>query len=535
MGTQRAATGGPPLRGGQMPRWLDTDTLTNQDITSALAVGQYTADADRFIMCQIFADQVQGGDAYTFFLTIQVAGAGSHYEMVPLTDNAEPRAGTTAIGGQSLLLFVRSGDVVTAYIIGVTGDDTTPDIIVRWAELAALRPTVADRALDVAATGEAGLDFDNVKAATSPTTLTNITVPNVTTVADVTGDTKQTGDAYDRLTGTVEPLLDPHAIRDAMKLAPSLVLPAEKGSIDDHLDDILTDTAEIGVAGAGLTAVTGSDGDTLETLSDQIDGLPTDQDVRDAMKLAPTAGAAAAGSVDTHLDDILADTGTDGVVVASLTTAAKALVQAEAEDALKAYDLDHLIETTAGSEEPTDGSYLDQIMHKDAGQTFGAATDSLEAIRDAMSSSTLSVVDAVDAGDLNITIAATYDGTPDGLTFSSDWAKVYFTLKKGAKAETDAEAICQIVVSATPAVTDGLLYLNGSAATALGLALTDGALTVDRAAGTCRIAIKSAATALLSPAENLAFDIKEHTTAGKDNVVGEGTADIRRTPTRAIS
>ena len=32
------------------------------------------------------------------------------------------------------------------------------------------------------------------------------------------------------------------------------------------------------------------------------------QDVRDSMKLAPTAGAPAAGSVDEHLDDILADT-----------------------------------------------------------------------------------------------------------------------------------------------------------------------------------------------------------------------------------
>lgn len=34
----------------------------------------------------------------------------------------------------------------------------------------------------------------------------------------------------------------------------------------------------------------------------------TQQDVRDAMKLAPTGGAPAAGSVDEHLDDILADT-----------------------------------------------------------------------------------------------------------------------------------------------------------------------------------------------------------------------------------
>lgn len=73
---------------------------------------------------------------------------------------------------------------------------------------------------------------------------------------------------------------------------------------------------------------------------------------------------------------------TDGVVVASHTTAAKAEIQAEAEDALAADDLDHLIQVTAGSEEPSDGTYLDQVMHKSASQTFDATTDSLEALRD---------------------------------------------------------------------------------------------------------------------------------------------------------
>ena len=43
----------------------------------------------------------------------------------------------------------------------------------------------------------------------------------------------------------------------------------------------------------------------------------TQQNVRDAMKLAPTAGLPAAGSVDTHLDDIEADTGAMQPVVAA--------------------------------------------------------------------------------------------------------------------------------------------------------------------------------------------------------------------------
>jgi hypothetical protein len=62
-----------------------------------------------------------------------------------------------------------------------------------------LAPTVAGRTLDVATTGEAGLDFDNIKDATGAHTLTNIRVPNVTlidTLTTYTGNTPQTGDNY---------------------------------------------------------------------------------------------------------------------------------------------------------------------------------------------------------------------------------------------------------------------------------------------------------------------------------------------------
>ncbi len=65
-----------------------------------------------------------------------------------------------------------------------------------------LIPTTAGRTLDVASTGEAGLDFDNIKAASGATTLTNIRVPNVTladTVTTYTGNTVQTGDSFARL------------------------------------------------------------------------------------------------------------------------------------------------------------------------------------------------------------------------------------------------------------------------------------------------------------------------------------------------
>lgn len=142
----------------------------------------------------------------------------------------------------------------------------------------------------------------------------------------------------------------------------------EIDAIKTSTDSILVDTAEIGTAGAGLTDLGGmSSGmktevkaeantaltdnnldhllkiaavagdavdssiiariasksatpsfasfdnttDSLEAISDGESATPlTSQQVRDAMKLTPTAGAPSAGSVDEHLDDILTDTGT---------------------------------------------------------------------------------------------------------------------------------------------------------------------------------------------------------------------------------
>jgi hypothetical protein len=59
-----------------MPRWIETDTLSNQNISSALAIGAYTADADRLILVQFFADQVAGNGDYIFYITQRLGGRG---------------------------------------------------------------------------------------------------------------------------------------------------------------------------------------------------------------------------------------------------------------------------------------------------------------------------------------------------------------------------------------------------------------------------------------------------------------------------
>lgn len=136
-----------------MSRHLETDTLTNQDISSATAIGAYTSDGDRLVVAQFFADQVAGNGDYIFYATLQIAGAGSSYRFIPIT-TAAAASGLTAIAGQSITVAMRNTDVLTVYLDGLAGDTTTPDTTVRFFEYAALQPATADRTLLVDASGQ---------------------------------------------------------------------------------------------------------------------------------------------------------------------------------------------------------------------------------------------------------------------------------------------------------------------------------------------------------------------------------------------
>ena len=57
-------------------------------------------------------------------------------------------------------------------------------------------------------------------------------------------------------------------------------------------------------------------------------------------------------------------------------------VKNQCKSALEDYRLDELVHSSAGGVKPAVGSFFDQIMNKDANQTFDPATDSLEAISD---------------------------------------------------------------------------------------------------------------------------------------------------------
>ncbi|HUW31500.1 MAG TPA: hypothetical protein VM223_07790, partial [Planctomycetota bacterium] len=83
--------------------------------------------------------------------------------------------------------------VATAETVNQTGDAYAVVAHADHGNAKLVRSTTPANTLDVAATGEAGLDFNNIKAATGATTLTNITVPIVTTVGTTTTNTDMRG------------------------------------------------------------------------------------------------------------------------------------------------------------------------------------------------------------------------------------------------------------------------------------------------------------------------------------------------------
>lgn len=112
---------------------LETDTGTNVDISGATAVGAYTANADKLVMCDVSIDQVAGNGDYVMYVTRQIGGSGSAYRILPQTTMAAA-SGLTAISAQSGWITVRNGDVLTCYVDGLAGDTTTPDWTTRWFE-----------------------------------------------------------------------------------------------------------------------------------------------------------------------------------------------------------------------------------------------------------------------------------------------------------------------------------------------------------------------------------------------------------------
>ncbi|HPV11715.1 MAG TPA: hypothetical protein PKW83_13735 [Verrucomicrobiota bacterium] len=205
-----------------MARLLETDSLSNQDISSAVAIGAYTAAAVRLVSVRVLVAQAAGNGDYIIYGTL--TKSATEYRIIPITTAAAAN-GVTALAFVSIEIPLDVDDVLTVYIDGLAGDNATPDTRVDFYEHDYLRPTTADRTLDVAATGEAGLDFTNRLDTTG-------ILPAV--AAGASGGLPLSKDASGRV-----------------EIA---------GATNNTLDAL-------------LTAVQGTDGDTLKTLSDQIDSV----------------------------------------------------------------------------------------------------------------------------------------------------------------------------------------------------------------------------------------------------------------------
>jgi hypothetical protein len=164
-------------------RWIELDSLDNTSIAAVTAVGSYTCDADRMVFATLYAQGLAGGGDYIYYVTVTPNGL-SEGEGLKTTQTLG--ATTYVLFAQTIGVALRNGDVMKVYLDGLGGDTATPDIRVNFYEDGALAPTTAGRTLDIASSGEAGLDFSNINAAANPTTLTNITVPTVTTTGAVT-------------------------------------------------------------------------------------------------------------------------------------------------------------------------------------------------------------------------------------------------------------------------------------------------------------------------------------------------------------
>jgi hypothetical protein len=160
-------------------RWIELDSLDNTSIAAVTAVGSYTCDADRMVFATLYAQGLAGGGDYIYYVTVTPNGL-SEGEGLKTTQTLG--ATTYVLFAQTIGVALRNGDVMKVYLDGLGGDTATPDIRVNFYEDGALAPTTAGRTLDIASSGEAGLDFANINAASSPTTLTNITVPTVASV-----------------------------------------------------------------------------------------------------------------------------------------------------------------------------------------------------------------------------------------------------------------------------------------------------------------------------------------------------------------
>lgn len=200
--------------------------------------------------------------------------------------------------------------------------------------------------------------------------------------------------------------------------------------------------------------------------------------------------------------------------------------------------------TATGFATPTNVSDAQAAIIADTGATEAAALAAIAALNNlsaaqvwAYAARTLTGTAAaqtnpVVGSTLNITRAATYSATLTGLSVPDGWTSARFTIKVASrKTEPDqVSAIIQILVTATPSASDGLVILNCNTS---GLTKADASLAISGTSAT--ITIADDVTAKLAVAQNLVYDIKFYHGSSLSTQATEATCNVVSAVTQVIS
>lgn len=249
----------------------------------------------------------------------------------------------------------------------------------------------------------------------------------------------------------------------------------------------------VGVDAAGIRTAIGLATANLDT---QLAALPTDQDVRDAMKLAPTAGAPAAGSVDKHLDDIVEDTGTT---------------------------LPGLIAGISAAGDP----WSTALTGAYGAGTAGALLSGIDSNVDLLLAVDTSTTDATTAGAISRRRGNSW-ALPLTIGAITGYTSLWFTIKSSYD-DADTAALVQVKLN-SPSALDGLLYVNGTTASSAAL----GSITVsDATTGAIVVNVDETITDDLAPGTYY-YDVQtliSGNVATPDSGVFTVTADVTRSVT----
>lgn len=258
--------------------------------------------------------------------------------------------------GSNFDIVVTTGTVDSVSFVGaVVGTFTI-------AKTSALRPTVADRTLDVTATGEAGIDFANIGAPTTTVNLSGTTIGTVTTTTTTTNLTNLPAAPTDWLTAAAVKADAVTKIQNGLATATALAtvqadtddiqtrLPAAlvSGRMDSYTGSMATDVITSGaLATSAVTEIqtglaTSSALSTVQADTDDIQSrLPAalisgrmDVTVGAMQANTLTASALATNAVDKIADGVWDEllsghttTGTAGKALADASTGSSLTVQ----------------------------------------------------------------------------------------------------------------------------------------------------------------------------------------------------------------